>query len=73
MVDAGEEEVVADEVVGERSLIREVAPPGAYVDDDDEDMEDDDEDELSDDGGSEVDPDDAFAGNLKPARAWDDD
>lgn len=70
---AGEEEVVDDEVVGERSLLREVAPPGAYDDEDDEDEDVDDDDELSDeDDGSEVDPDDAFAGNMK-SRAWDDD
>lgn len=73
MVDAGEEEVVEDEVVGERSLIREVAPPGAYIDEDDDEDMDEDEDEQSDEDESEVDPDDAFAGNLKPARAWDDD
>lgn len=71
MAGAGEEEEVVDEVVGERSLIREVAPPGAYVDDDEDDDMEDDED-LSDEDDSEVDPEDAFAGNVR-ARPWEDD
>lgn len=70
---AGEEEVL-DEVVGERSLIREVAPPGAYADDDDDEDDDMDEDEepSEDEAESEMDPEDAFAGNARP-NAWDDD
>jgi transcription factor IIIB 90 kDa subunit len=59
----GTEEVVEGEAVDEdEGLIMEVAPPGAY-DDDDIDDEEDDYDEDDDEGG-EPDIDGAFAGNY---------
>jgi transcription factor IIIB 90 kDa subunit len=73
--DAGTEEVVEDEAIGERSLIREVAPPGAFAgedEDEDEDEDDDDEDDdFSDEDEADVDPEDALQGRYAPRRAWD--
>ena len=73
---AGTEEVVEGEsAVGERSLITERAPPGAFDDDDDdeEDMDDEDEDDSDDEeedqDAADVDIDDAFAGTLKGRAA----